>query len=104
MYTDNRKVRGYRLLLIFPGRVVLLQSVRTFKVTWIKQRSFTQVIVQFAADGRVTQTVQGLGFDLADALTRHAHLAPNFLQCVGLPIEQAIAQLQDTHFAGWQSV
>jgi len=76
MYTDNRKVRGYRLLLIFLVALFYFNQSELSKVTWIKQRSFAQVVVQFAADGRVTQTVQGLGFDLADALTRHAHLAP----------------------------
>jgi hypothetical protein len=61
---------------VFLDRVVLLQAVRAFPVRGSGQRSFTQVVVQFAADGRGSQAVQGLGFDLTDALTRHAHLAP----------------------------
>jgi len=69
-----------------------------------RRPSSTQLLEQSIKGFLYFKSAEGLGFDLADALTRHAHLAPNLFQRVSLPIEQAIAQLQDAHFAKWQSV
>ena len=52
---------------------------------------FTEVVAQFSADGGMPQAAERLSLDLADALARDAHLAPDFLKSVGLSIEQAIA-------------
>ena len=48
---------------------------------------------------RMAQAAERLGFDLAHALARDAHLAPDLLQRVRLAVEQAVAQLQDAHLA-----
>jgi len=48
-----------------------------------------KIIAQFTPDGGMAQTAQGLCFDLADAFTRHAHLASDLFEGVGLTVEQA---------------
>ena len=65
---------------------------------------FAQIIPQLAPDSWMPQPAERLRFDLADALTRHAHHAPDFFEGVGLTIQQAVAQLQDTNFARRQAV
>ena len=47
----------------------------------------------------MAQAAEGLCFDLAHALARHAHLASDFLERVGLAILQPVTQLQDAHLA-----
>ena len=54
--------------------------------------------------GRLAQTIQRLGFQLAHTLARHPNCLPNLFQCVYATIFQTIAQPQDLSFARWQTV
>ena len=52
----------------------------------------------FAAAG-VAQFADGLGFDLANALSRYVELPADFLECARMAVEEPETQLKNAAFA-----
>ena len=47
----------------------------------------------------MAQAAKSLGLDLANTLAGYAHLATNLFECIGLSVEQTVAQLQNADLA-----